>query len=66
MMMGLIIKDLSKKLSNYIEEKGGKITVDAKWANNWLTDKEASFEVVIVDASGVEIKDAKVAVKNKV
>lgn len=65
MMMGIIIKDLSKKLGNYIEEKGGIITVDAKWTNNWLEDKEAPFVVLIVDENGKEIKNAKVAIKSK-
>lgn len=65
MMMGIIIKDLSKKLGNHIEEKGGMITVDAKWTNNWLEDKEAPFVVLIVDENGNEIKNAKVAIKSK-
>ena len=65
MMMGIIIKDLSKKLGNYIKEKGDIITVDAKWTNKWLEDKDAPFILSIVDENGIEIKNAKVAIKTK-
>jgi hypothetical protein len=66
MMMGLIIKDLSNKLSSHIDEKGGFVTVDAKWVNNWLSEKSADFAVSIIDKEGKEIKDATVLIKKKV
>lgn len=65
MMMGIIIKDLSNKLNNFIDEKGGLVTVDTTWTNNWLEEKTAPFIVSIVDKDGNEIKDAKVAIKKK-
>jgi hypothetical protein len=66
MMMGIIIKDLSNKLSKLIDEKNGKVTVDAKWTNGWLSDNGAVFQVRIEDSNGNEIKDAKVAITKKI
>lgn len=65
MMLKLIIKDLSNKLENHIQEKGGFIHVDSKWTNNWLNDHSAEFKVSIVDKDNNEIKDAKLLITKK-
>jgi hypothetical protein len=65
MMMKLIIKDLSNKLQKHIEEKGGHISIDAKWANKWIEEQDGEFVVFIADQDGKEIKDAKVIIKSK-
>ena len=65
MMMAIIIKDLSNKLSKYIDEKNGKVFIDAKWTNDWLEKNSAPFNVQIVDTDGKEIKNAKVLIQKK-
>lgn len=63
-MMNFIIKDLSKKLKCYIEEKGGSINVDSNWVNDWLKKHDAEFVAIIVDKDGNEIKGGSVLIKN--
>ena len=63
MMMGIIIKDLSKKLANHIDENGGTIFVDAKWVNEWLDKYDSPFIASIVDKDNNEIQGAKIAIK---
>jgi hypothetical protein len=65
MMIGLIIKDLSTKLSKHIDEKGGEVQVTSEWVNDWLGAKGAPFIATIVDENGTEIKNAKVSIKKR-
>jgi hypothetical protein len=65
MMMGIIIKDLSNKLSKHIEEKGGQVLIDSNWVNDWLNKNNAEFVTCIVDENGNEIKKASVSIKKK-
>lgn len=65
MMMGIIIKDLSYKLSKYIDDENGKVFVDANWVNDWLSEKGAPFLVSIVDENNNEIKTGKVLIQKK-
>ena len=65
MMMGIIIKDLSNKLSKHIEEKGGQVLIDSSWVNDWLNKNNAEFVTCIVDENGNEIKKASVSIKKK-
>lgn len=65
MMMGIIIKDLSNKLSKHIEEKGGQVLIDSNWVNDWLNKNNAEFVTCIVDENGDEIKKASVSIKKK-
>lgn len=64
-MMGIIIKDLSNKLSKHIEEKGGQVLIDSSWVNDWLNKNNAEFVTCIVDENGNEIKKASVSIKKK-
>ncbi len=64
-MMGIIIKDLSNKLSKHIEEKGGQVLIDSNWVNDWLNKNNAEFVTCIVDENGNEIKKASVSIKKK-
>lgn len=64
-MIKLIIKDLSKKLSKYIDEKNGSILITSDWVNNWLNENDGAFTVEIIDAHGVVKNDCKVRISNK-
>ncbi len=64
-MMGIIVKDLSNKLGNHIDEKGGEIFVDAKWVNDWLEKHNAPFTAIIVDEKNKEVPGSKVLIKRK-
>lgn len=64
-MMSIIIKELAKKLTSYINENGGEIFVDATWVNNWLEKNDGPFITQIVDKDNNPIEGAKVSIVNK-
>jgi len=65
MMMGIIIKDLSSKLSKHIDEKHGEVFVSAEWVNLWLEKNSAPFCVEIVDEKGQKSDTSRVLIKKK-
>ena len=65
MMMQIIVKQLSEKLTSFLEDNGNKYNVTSDWVNNWLSKNGAPFEAKIVGKDGKEIAGATVLICKK-
>lgn len=65
MMMGIIIADLSKKLSAYLDSEGGSTVMNAAAANGWLDKFKVPFKVHIIDDTGKVAKLGAVVIQKK-
>jgi hypothetical protein len=62
MMMGIIIKQISGKLDEFLDKNNGEYNVTPRWVNEWLEKNNSDLRVTIVGKDGNRIDGATVLI----
>lgn len=62
MMMGIIVKQISGKLDDFLDDNNGEYNVTPQWVNEWLEHNNSDLRVTIVGKDGNEIDGATVLI----